>query len=242
MTSKFKPHLYVLIEIKFRPYGSDHTIQKILIGTHTSNDEQNYLQIASVKIPLESSKDTRDYKENAGDDNTNGIGGNGITKDKQTRISIDIQINHSGEVNKARYMPQDQKIIATKTTSGDIDIFDYYKHPKIPTNDEVKPDMKLKDHDQEGYGLAWNPIKKGLLLSGSDDQKACIWDITEQPSNQINVEPLHSLNAAHNAIIEDVAWNYFDQNIFTTVGDDKKLKIWDMRDPKRATSSVEGHV
>jgi hypothetical protein len=75
-----------------------------LIGTHTSNDEQNYLQIASVsifikfiviiylkvKIPLESSKDTRDYKENAGDDNTNGIGGSGITKDKQTRIQIDI--------------------------------------------------------------------------------------------------------------------------------------------------------
>jgi histone-binding protein RBBP4 len=25
-TSKFKPHLFVLIEIKFRPYGSDHTI------------------------------------------------------------------------------------------------------------------------------------------------------------------------------------------------------------------------
>ena len=26
-----------------RPYGTDHTIQKMIIGTHTSNDEQNYL-------------------------------------------------------------------------------------------------------------------------------------------------------------------------------------------------------
>ena len=25
------------------PYGSDHSIQKLLIGTHTSNDEQNYI-------------------------------------------------------------------------------------------------------------------------------------------------------------------------------------------------------
>jgi hypothetical protein len=35
-----------------------------------------------VKIPLESSKDTRDYKENALDDNTNGIGGSSLAKDK----------------------------------------------------------------------------------------------------------------------------------------------------------------
>ena len=94
----------------FSPYGgtsSDHTVQKLVLGTHTSNDEQNYLQIVTVsvmfafgpkatrrplilvathtdyfcvalvqvKLPLESSKDTRDYKENVLDDNTNGIGG-----------------------------------------------------------------------------------------------------------------------------------------------------------------------
>ena len=58
-----------------------------------------------VKLPLESSKDTRDYKDNALDDNVNGIGGSGIAKEKQARISIDVQINHQGEVNKARYMP-----------------------------------------------------------------------------------------------------------------------------------------
>ena len=38
-------------------------MQRLLIGTHTSNDEQNYVQIIKVKIPLESSKDTREYRE-----------------------------------------------------------------------------------------------------------------------------------------------------------------------------------
>lgn len=99
-----------------------------------------------MKIPLESSKDTRDYKENVLDDNTNGIGGNCISNNKTTRISIDVQINHQGEVNRARYMPQDQKIIATKTVDGEIDLFDYYKHPKMPVNDEVKPDLSLLGH------------------------------------------------------------------------------------------------
>jgi hypothetical protein len=46
--------------IATRPQGSDSSFQKLLIGTHTSNDEQNYIQIMNVKIPLESSKDSRD--------------------------------------------------------------------------------------------------------------------------------------------------------------------------------------
>ena len=58
-----------------------------------------------MKIPLESSKDTRDFKENVLDDNTNGIGGTGITNQKLPRITVEVQINHQGEVNKARFMP-----------------------------------------------------------------------------------------------------------------------------------------
>ena len=54
----------------YRPFNSDWTVQRLLIGTHTSNDEQNYVQIIKVKIPLESSKDTREYRE--GLDETNG--------------------------------------------------------------------------------------------------------------------------------------------------------------------------
>ena len=38
-------------------------MQRLLIGTHTSNDEQNYVQIIKVKVPQESSKDTREYRE-----------------------------------------------------------------------------------------------------------------------------------------------------------------------------------
>lgn len=47
---------------------------------------------------------------------------------------------------------------------------------------------------------------------------------------------------AHNSIVEDVAWNNFEENIFITVGDDKKMKLWDMRSLQKPTSSIEGHV
>lgn len=45
------------------PYNSDYSVQRLLIGTHTSNDEQNHVMILKVKVPLESSKDTREYQE-----------------------------------------------------------------------------------------------------------------------------------------------------------------------------------
>jgi len=48
------------------------------------------------------------------------------------KIEIEIKINHEGEVNRARYMPQNPCIIATKTPSCDVLIFDYTKHPSKP--------------------------------------------------------------------------------------------------------------
>ena len=56
------------------PLSSDCSIQKLLMGTHTSNDEQNYIQIMKVKVPLESSKDSRDYMDQSRD--VVGFGGN----------------------------------------------------------------------------------------------------------------------------------------------------------------------
>lgn len=34
-----------------RPADADYTIQRMLLGTHTSDSEQNYLQIANIRVP-----------------------------------------------------------------------------------------------------------------------------------------------------------------------------------------------
>ena len=139
-----------------------------------------------VKIPLDSSKDTRDFAD-AGKDAV-GVGGTGINE----RLSVGLQINHQGEVNRARFMPQETNIIATKTVSGEVHVFDYFKHPSEPSTDEVKPDLKLLGHKKEGYGLAWNPGTKGELLSGSDDALICLWDVSQPNQLNKNIEPLHT--------------------------------------------------
>ena len=86
------------------------------------------------------------------------------------KIEIEIKINHEGEVNRARYMPQNPCVIATKTPSSDVLVFDYTKHPSKPDpSGECNPELRLKGHQKEGYGLSWNPNLNGHLLSASDD-------------------------------------------------------------------------
>lgn len=86
------------------------------------------------------------------------------------KIEINIKINHEGEVNRARYMPQNSCVIATKTPSADVLVFDYTKHPSKPDPSGIcEPELRLRGHQKEGYGLSWNPKLNGYLLSASDD-------------------------------------------------------------------------
>lgn len=125
-------------------------IHRLLVGTHTSEGQQNYVQIMQVAQPLESEskQETPVY---------------GSAECKITTIQ---KIKHDGEVNRARYMPQNCNLIATRTVAGPVYVFDRTKHPSTP-NAEVGciPDIKLVGHTREGYGLSWSKSSEGRLLS-----------------------------------------------------------------------------
>lgn len=53
-----------------------------------------------------------------------------------------------------------------------------------------EPDLRLMGHDKEGYGLSWSQFKEGYLLSGSNDCKICLWDVSAMPRDKV-------LNATH---------------------------------------------
>lgn len=56
----------------------------------------------------------------------------------------------TAEVNRARYMPQDAGIVATKSSSPDVFIFDLSKHPEVPEDSTFSPLFRLKGHQKEG--------------------------------------------------------------------------------------------
>jgi histone-binding protein RBBP4 len=210
---------------------------RLVLGTHTSGAEQNYLMIAHVRLPLEPDDDTTGeasaqpqqskYVEGAE------VGGFGRVAE---RIEVRQRINHDGEVNRARHMPQNPNIVATKSPSRDVLVFDITKHPSHPEDDGVcRPELRLTGHTLDGYGLAWSPRRPGVLLSGSDDATVCLWDTATA-----KCEPLATLRGVHTAVIEDVAWHASREDVFATVGDDKLLLVWDMRALERPRSVTTG--
>jgi histone-binding protein RBBP4 len=218
-----------------KPDGKDYSVQKLLLGTHTSSDEQNHVVIANVKLPNEEAQiDASRYDSDKGE-----YGGFGSVAGK---IEIEIKLNHKGEVNRARYMPQNSFIIATKTPSAEVFVFDYSKHPSLPDTIECKPDLILKGHTKEGYGLSWNAIHKGYLLSASDDNTICLWDIQELPKESSSLDA-KSVYTGHTAVVEDVAWHLLHDSLFGSVSDDQKLMIWDCRSSttSKASHIVEAH-
>lgn len=136
------------------------------------------------------------------------------------KVEVRIRINHDGEVNRARYMPSNEFIVATKTIHAEVHVFDISKRPSQPEEGAGSdPDFRLLGHTKEGYGLCWDPHEPYHLISGSDDAVVCEWDITNAGKT---VQPLHKYTG-HSDVIEDVAWNMHHKKLFGSVGDDKKL-------------------
>lgn len=146
------------------------------------------------------------------------------------KIEVVQQICHEGEVHRARYMPQNSSVIATKGIHSEVLVFDYGCHPIKPFSDEkCNPDLKLKGHKSDGFGLSWSKFKEGLLLSGSYDGITCMWNINEAPQDKV-LDPMQIFKV-HKGPVEDVAWSLKHDYLFASCGDDKYLHIFDMRSP-----------
>ncbi|KAG6619945.1 histone-binding protein rbbp4 [Phytophthora cinnamomi] len=212
--------------------GSDFSEYELLLGTNTSGAEQNQLMKAKVGLPNDKKHDTPKLNEDTQElgDYNNAV---------QRKVKTSLRINHDGEVNRARCMPSDEFIVATKTPRAEVHVFDISKRKSEPEDSSCDPDFCLLGHDKEGYGLCWDPHEAFHLVSGSDDAIICEWDIRNAGKN---VQPLHKYTG-HTDVIEDVAWHRHHPKIFGSVGDDKKMLLWDTRSESydKPSAIVEAH-
>ena len=143
---------------------------RILYGTNTNEDQQNFIEIASLEVPDLKAPDPAQYNDQTGE-----IGGHGSAS-KPFDFKVIQKINHPGEVNKARYQPQNPNIIATMAIDGRSLIFDRTKHPTKPKNEnEVVFELQLEGHEEEGFGLDWSPLNEGQLATGASDNTVRVW-------------------------------------------------------------------
>ncbi|MBA0675639.1 hypothetical protein Goshw_029346 [Gossypium schwendimanii] len=197
------------------PYGPDPTfnVHKLVLGTHTSGGAPDFLMIADAVLPTLASESNIAAKN---DDPV-------IPK-----VEITQKMRVDGEVNRARCMPQNPVIIGAKTSGSDVFVFDYAKQAAAKEQEgDCVADLRLRGHEKEGYGLSWSPFKEGYLLSGSQDHKICLWDLSSWPQDKV-LDATH-VYEAHESVVEDVSWHLKNENIFGSSGDDCMLMIWDLR-------------
>jgi histone-binding protein RBBP4 len=184
--------------------------QQVVLGTYTSGTDKEYLSIGTARFLI--SKDA---------------------KGTNSQLVINKRIDHDGEVNRARIMPQNPNIIATASVSGDVYLFDHTKFPDNPSG-EFRPTATLAYHTENGYGLSWNYLEEGKLLTSSDDSKIALWDVNNPDT------VLHTFNA-HKDIVNDVEWHRLNPNLFASVSDDKWLYIYDLRTQSDLAGRVKAH-
>ncbi|CAI5757494.1 unnamed protein product [Candida verbasci] len=131
------------------------------------------------------------------------------------RINITSKFKNDYEICRARYMPQDPNIISTINGAGEVNLYNA-KDSNETSYSSFKP------HSDNGYGLSWNPINKGLLLTGADDNLTCVSD-----TNKDNIL-LFKSEAATN-IVNDTKWHNFNEYLFASVSEDEFTYLFDLR-------------
>lgn len=206
---------------------------KMILSTNAENDDPNYLLIADVLLPSGATNQTPKLDSKLYNPDTKEVG---RYSGSNSKIDVKIKIVHEGEVNRARVMPQNHFVVATKSPNADVLIFNYSKHPSFPTDKICKPQHRCRGHSEEGYGLCWSPFTKGRLISGSNDAKICMWDIEGAKDVELNAVRTWS---GHSAVVSDVDFHKHSCHLFGSVSDDSSLKVWDLREQSEATPMLQ---
>ncbi len=151
------------------------------------------------------------------------------------------KIVHPGEVNKARYQPQNPYIVATWAPDRNVYIWDTSKHLSVPKVEEgAKPQATLKGHKGEGFALEWNPFVEGQLLTGSEDQTVRLWDLQRDFTLESRLVSPARTFTHHSAVVNDVQYHpMHGKNLFGSVSDDLTMQLVDLRKKETDRAAIE---
>lgn len=204
--------------------GTDLYEHRLLIGTQTSGlkGARDYIEIAKLEMPDFGYPDPKQY-----DAQTEEIGGYGSAK-KPFEFEVVQKMCHDGDVNKARYMPQNPNIIASLSSTRKTFIFDRTVHPLVP-KDEFVPQMILNGHTEEGFGLSWNPKHEGQLATGASDGTVCLYNINDFTKDNRHDFVPERIFTHHHSSVNDVQFHPSSKHLLGTVSDDKSFQVLDLR-------------
>ncbi|KAJ3838210.1 hypothetical protein F5878DRAFT_642179 [Lentinula raphanica] len=223
------------------PPGKNYTIHRLLLGTHTSGQDQEYLQIATVFVPKRDNvrhSDIFNHEIYSADREESG----GHTIPPSPQIQVTQKITHPGEVNRARCMPQNPEMLVTKAATGELGKSETGKGALLLLvlffDNFSRFDAPLSSR----YGLAWNPNKAGHIIGAPEDVTVCYWDCQAYSKKNSTIQPTTTFESrAHTSVVGDVDWHPKKEYLFASVGNDMMLMLWDTRSPGGPVTKVQAH-
>ena len=133
---------------------------------------------------------------------------------------------------------QSQYLVATMGADCNLRIYNGTQHilsldglcENIESVKETQKPIICALHCDEGYGLSWSKIgdeSQPALLTGSCAGEMRLYQ--SKSSGFVRTMQFKTLKAS----IEDIEWSPLHNNIFTSVGVDRCIRIWDTRNNKK---------
>jgi len=159
----------------------------------------------------------------------------------KTKLRVVQTINHAGDVNKLRYMPQNPDIIASSNNVGALLVYNRTKHLNIKKlmeeNDINDPQLRLEDQNLDVTQVAdifafdWNKQKEGVIVSGSMSGSINVYDIQSafltNTGNIVN----HYWSYKSTCGVNDLEWVPGHDSVFVSAEDDGSVCVYDIRAP-----------
>jgi histone-binding protein RBBP4 len=233
---------------------SQFVSQKLVIGTNTSENEQNYLLIVNSRLPNSKGEPT------SGQNNLSFSKSfeNGL-KPGFSCLEIETKIAHPGEINKARYAYGASNLIATKGINGNVYLFDTLRYPKNPNDGEYYPQMILVGHTTQGFALDWKLTKELQIISGDNDGNILFWDLEKTSTealfdsrgsieNENEVKKHREIRMSHlrkfennGKAVNEVKFHKINSNYFACASEDSTISFWDLRAGSNPFIKVMAH-
>ena len=204
--------------------------------------ESSPKSIAIVDAP-NPANNYNEEKNELGGHNTVGGADDAPTNDRVGKIEIRMKIPHSGEVNRARCMPQNHFVVATRGPGAEVYVWDLSRHSSFPAENAAavapNPNVVCRGHTGEGYGVAWcgapGEENRGRLATSAEDKTVRLWNVREALAEGKSGAVVHpeATFEYHTDVVEDVDWHNRDPNMIGSCGDDRLICLWDAREGKR---------
>ncbi|KAL1227691.1 Histone-binding protein [Trichinella pseudospiralis] len=131
-----------------------------------------------------------------------------------------------------KVLPQNRDIVALQSTQKKIELFNCSKMRENNADLSCRrlPDCGLIGLPSAGKGLmSFNRLRPCQLLASDVGGNICIWTIRNQEEARSVVTAETTILASQTMGVRDLSWHPLHISLFATVGDSRKLCLWDMR-------------